>query len=114
MKTLIQDHIREDSFIKEEVEHCEILDDIYCDDASFPGRFGKERKVKEWNNMMRLRSALLKLRESKQRLLKKKRAWLAEWNASLSKKCLIEWERMEKEVLTRIEQGIQKAVMISF
>ena len=64
--------------------------------------------------MMRLRSALLKLRESKQRLLKKKRAWLAEWNASLSKKCLIEWERMEKEVLTRIEQGIQKAVMISF
>ena len=48
MKTLIQDHIREESFIMDEVEHCAVVDDIFCEDALFPGMFGKERKDKEW------------------------------------------------------------------
>ena len=113
MKTLIQDHFREERFIIDKVEHCAVVDDIFCEDALFPGMFGKERKDKEWENMVRLRSALLQLGESKQRLIKKKRAWLVEWNASPLKKCLLEWIRMENELLAHIEQTLQKAEMIS-
>ena len=72
MKTLIQDHFREERFIIDEVEHCAVVDDIFCEDALFPGMFRKERKDKEWENMVRLRSALLQLGESQQRLIKKK------------------------------------------
>ena len=108
LKTLFQDHLREENFIKDEVEHCADLHDIFMEDSSFPERLGMERLIQVWDNMVRLRSALLKLKHSKRILFMKKQAWLAVWNASPSKMCLLEWESMEKELLVRVEQKCKR------
>ena len=109
IQKVIEDHNREDDNLEEEVEYCETRDEYLREDPRFPNLMGDEWKQAASENIKLLRSAKLKLGQSKERLAKKKQEYLAKWNASSAKRSFVAYDEMEKQVLAGMEKMKQEA-----